>query len=283
MNYTLKYRNSIGEVEFSLASGIIVEQSESLTSNTTSFSTSKNANGVGVKVDSQQVEAKILSLTGTILGDATIKRRQMLNVFAPLEKSTLVFNDEFQIECYPQNTPDIEMYDQNPRFSVVLYIPAPYWQTESENMVMLMGLEPNFKFPWNISDPNPYRFSTYTQTAYTNVFNDGEYESPWEMTITATTALSNPKVENMITGEFIRIIKDIAAGESVIISTLGGEISVTCKNGDSETDGFVYLDIDSEPFVLHPGDNLLKTSAEENQTGISAIIKFRTMHSGVYL
>lgn len=284
MNYKLKYQNEIGEITFSIASGFVIEQAESLTSSTISFSTSQNPKGIGVNIDSQQIEAKSLSISGTIMGNATLARRKMINVISPMKKSLLIFNDELQIECYPKNTPDVEMYTDNPRFSFVLYIPYPYWQNETMEMVMLMGLEKNFKFPWNPSDPSPYRFSTYTQQAYTNVFNDGEYDTPWEMTFYAMTPLTNPKVENMETGEYIRLIKSFAAGDSIVVSTLDNEITVTCiSSGGVKTDGFVYLDIGSEPFVLRTGDNLLKTTADTNAGGLTAVVRFRTAHSGVFL
>lgn len=112
--------------------------------------------------------------------------------------------------------------------------------------------------------------------------NEGEAPADWTVTFTALSTVKNPYAQDIDTGEMVRVLKTLSAGESVTISTEGEELAVTLTAADgTETDGFQYLDIESIPFRLALGENHIKTDADEGGEGLRASISFRPAYAGV--
>lgn len=284
MTYDFEYESATGKkLIFSIASGYIVSSISGLTSQNVTFQTSTGLRNVGAKVETQVVEANRLSVSGTLKGPATDKRRRMLQTIVPQERGTITIDGKYKLDVYPQKTPDIERYLSDPQFNFILYAPFPYWRSGDGKAIDLLGLTKQFRFPWNISSPNPFRFSTFTEVFYTNVYNGGNVPSKWRAEFYARTDVTGPSIQNMVTGEFVKLNMDLSAGEMVIVDTTGQELSVKHYTATGEeSDAFEHLDIDSSPFELVVGDNLLKTDAEQNRTGLSVRIVYNDYVSGVW-
>ena len=275
MRYKLVFQNDIGTVEFSLASGMVIEKVASLTQQNVVFQTTKSNREIGEKLEHQMVQPKTVTVRGTLLGKCDAKREQMVHVIAPLSMGKLIYNDTYELTVCVKTSPDIERFAANAKFSFSLYAPYPYWQRKEKAQTTLVGLRGLFSFPWNISDPNPFKFSEFVEVGYVTVRNDGEAPAYWTVTFMALDEVVNPRIYNMETGEFVRILKTMAEGEQITISTEGDELTVVCRASDgTETDGFQFLDVDSIPFPLAVGENYVKTDAEANTAALRASISF---------
>lgn len=282
MRYKLVFSNDIGSVEFSIQSGVIISQLTSFGAQRVTFNTTKSNREIGEKLEHQNVNPKTITIRGNILGASDAVREQMKHVIAPLSTGKLIYEDTYEIDVYVQTSPDIERYESNAKFSFSLYAPYPYWHKKDKQNTTLVGLKPLFSFPWNISDPNPFAFSEYVEIGYVNVQNTGEAPAYWTVTFLALDEVTNPRVYNMVTGKYVKVLKTIGTGEQVIISTEGEELTVTCVGADGvKTDGFKYLDIESEPFKLAVGDNYIKTDADSNTAALRASISYRPAFVGV--
>lgn len=282
MNYSLRYENDIGSVDFSVASGFVVEQATSYGAQNVDFDTTRSNREIGETLQHQSVSPKTLTIRGTLLGDCAAARDQMNHVLAPLAKGRLIYNNTSSMEVYVKTSPDIERYSANARFSVSFYAPFPYWVEKDKVNQVLVGYEPQFQFPWNISDPNPFYLSKLAQVGYVTVANEGEAPVGWTISFLALSAVKNPFVQSIDTGETVKVLKTMTENETLTISTEGEELTVTLTAADgTEMDGFEYLDIDSVPFRLSLGENHIKTDAEEGGTGLRASISFRPAYAGV--
>ena len=282
MRYKIVYQNDIGSVEFSLKSGVVIEKIASLTQQNAEFETTKSNREIGEKLEYKRVNPKTLNIRGTLLGRCDAMREQMVHVIAPLSKGKLIFNDTYELEVYVKASPDVERYAANAKFNFSLYAPFPYWQKKNREQTMLVGLKGLFSFPWNISAPNPFRFSEITETGYVTVLNNGEAPANWTVTFSALDEVVNPRIYNMETGEYVKILKTMSDGEQIVISTEGDELTVTCVASDgTETDGFQFLEVESMPFKLAVGENHIKTDAEANTVALRANISFRPAFVGV--
>lgn len=282
MNYSLRYENDIGSVDFSVASGFVVEQATSYGAQNVDFDTTRSNREIGETLQHQSVSPKTLTIRGTLLGDCAAARDQMNHVLAPLAKGRLIYNNTSSMEVYVKTSPDIERYSANARFSVSFYAPFPYWVEKDKVNQVLVGYEPQFMFPWNISDPNPFYMSKLAQVGYVTVVNEGEAPVGWTISFLALSAVKNPYVQCVDTGEKVRVLKTMTENETLTISTEGEELTVTLTAADgTETDGFEFLDIDSVPFRLSLGENHIKTDADEGGTGLRASISFRPAYAGV--
>lgn len=282
MNYSLRYENDIGSVDFSVASGFVVEQATSYGAQNVDFDTTRSNREIGETLQHQSVSPKTLTIRGTLLGDCAAARDQMNHVLAPLAKGRLIYNNTSSMEVYVKTSPDIERYSANARFSVSFYAPFPYWVEKDKVNQVLVGYEPQFMFPWNISDPNPFYMSKLAQEGYVTVANEGEAPVGWTISFLALSAVKNPFVQSIDTGETVKVLKTMTENETLTISTEGEELTVTLTAADgTETDGFEFLDIDSVPFRLSLGENHIKTDAEEGGAGLRASISFRPAYAGV--
>lgn len=282
MRYKLTFQNDIGSVEFSLNSRIIVEGVTSFGGQNVEFQTTQSNREIGETLDSQNVHPKTIQIHGTILGDSDAIREQMKHVIVPLAESKLIYNDEYELKVFVKVSPEIERYSSNARFSFSLFAPYPYWQRSEKNTTTLVGLRALFSFPWNISDPNPFAFSEYTEAGYVTVVNNGEAPAYWTAVLQALDEVTKPRIYNMETGEYVRILKTMAEGEQITISTEGDELTVEIKGADGTiSDGFRYLDVDSLPFKLAVGENFIKTDAEKNTVALRASISFHPAFVGV--
>ena len=282
MNYSLRYENDIGSIDFSVASGFVVEQATSYGAQNVDFDTTRSNREIGETLQHQSVSPKTLTIRGTLLGDCAAARDQMNHVLAPLAKGRLIYNNTSSMEVYVKTSPDIERYSANARFSVSFYAPFPYWVEKDKVNQVLVGYEPQFQFPWNISDPNPFYMSKLAQVGYVTVTNEGEAPVEWTVNFLALLEAKNPYVKNIVTGEMVRVMRTMAAGEQVTISNEGEELSVTLTATDgTESDGFQYLDIASVPFKLQPGPNHIKTDADQGGDTLRASISFRPAYAGV--
>ena len=282
MRYKLVYKNDIGTVEFSLASRVVIENLTSLTQQNVKAETTTSNREIGEKLQHQNVNAKTLNVMGTILGKSDAMREQMTHVIAPLHEGKLIYNDTYELTVYVKESPHIERYERNARFSFSLYAPYPYWHKKEKSQTTLVGLRGLFSFPWNISDPSPFAFSEYVETGYVTVKNDGEAPAYWTLTFLALDNVVKPRIYNMVTGEYVRILKTMETGEQITISTEDDELKVAITAADGTvSDGFRYLDVESIPFTLAVGDNYIKTDAEENTAALRASISFHPAFVGV--
>lgn len=282
MRYKAVFKNAVGSVEFSLSSGILIEKINSLTQQKASVKTTASNRPIGEKVDSNRVGPKTITVMGTISGASDAVRKQMEHVICPLVESKFIVDDTYELTVFVTESPDVERYAYGAKFSFSMLAPYPYWQQKDSNNVTLVGLKPMFRFPWNISDPNPFKFSEYVPVGYVTVQNSGDAPAYWQITFLALDEVTNPRVYNMETGAFVRILKTMNAGEQLTISTRGEELTITTTASDGTvSDGFQYLDIDSEPFLLAVGNNYIKTDADTNVAALRASIRYQQGYVGV--
>lgn len=282
VRYRLTFKNDIGSIDFSVENGIVIEKIDSLTKQNVNFETTASNRDVGEKLEHQRVEPKTMTIRGTLLGKCDAKRKQMMHVIAPLSVGKLIFDDTYELTVYVKSSPDIERYAVNSRFSFTLFAAYPFWAKKDKTKTTLVGLRGLFSFPWNISDPNPFKFSEYVEVGYVTVNNTGEAPAYWTVTFLALDEVTNPRIYNMETAEYVKILRTMATGEQITISTEGDELTVTITGADGTvSDGFRYLDVESIPFKLQVGENYIKTDAEANTAALRASISFHPAFVGV--
>lgn len=279
----LVYENDIGSVTFNAGSpGAYIEKVTSYGAQNVEFQATKSNREIGEVLQHQNVSPKTITLKGSINGQSDALREQLNHVLAPLAKGRLIYNDEFELEVYVKSSPDIDRQPYGAKFSFSLYAPFPYWMEKEQKNQTLVGYTPEFMFPWNLSDPSPFYLSRAAQVGYVTVNNDGEAQADWTISFYAVSAVKNPYAQSLDTGEKVRMLKTLSAGQTLTVSTEGEELTVTLTAADGTvSDGFEYLDIDSVPFRLALGENHIKTDADEGGTGLRASISFRPAYVGV--
>lgn len=281
MIYNLKYINDDeGVVEFSWQSQIVISSTTGFTENFINLSISQGINQIGGTVQGQAVQPKDIVLNGEIIGKAAPSKALLLNTIKPMIPSRLVYNDEWEIRVLPSQTPIIESRQSNSKFQISLKAPYPYWNRVLGESTTLSGIEPMFKFPWNLT--LPWKFSSRIESYFINVVNSGNIEVPFRIVFTAVSELSNPKITNAETLEYFRIIRNMKVGEKIIVDITNSGFSIISQYQGVETDIFGNIDIDSNFYRLHVGDNIIRYDADTNRDGLDVIIYHSVQTVGVF-
>lgn len=274
------YINDIGgNIEFSLASGfILTRDTTGLTENFITVTTSKGVGQKGETLQSANVDPRSINIAGFIQGLSTAGKERLLDVVLPEVPAKLYHNGEYYLSVTPTQTPTIEAEDYFARFQFSLVAPYPYWIAAASKSTAIFELKPKFKFP--VKWVEPYKFAEGMETAFVNVKNTGQVETPFEVTFRADGEVVSPKVTNVNTGQFLLLNRTMQSGEIVTVDITHSLVYITSSiDGDIRGD----LDIDSDLFRLKPGDNFLKPEAESNLAALKVSVEYSYEKAGVVI
>ena len=278
--YEAKFENSKGQVFFFGYQYGNIFDIVGLTGQDLNVATSQGFNQVGETVENVSVGSKLIEIKGRLLGDATQDKRNMLAVFAPFESGRLIFENKYFIECSVKYTPIITVDKEDPKFELVLLAPYPYWKKLEAESHTLGGWKPMFTFPVNYGQP--HLFGIEETGAFINAYNAGEIDAFYKLEFYAKGEVKNPEVINVKTQEFIKIYDTLYNGERILIYRQGGKLIVEKESAGIVQDAFNLLDENSDLLMMHVGDNILKATAEKNESLLVTTLTFNKVAVGVY-
>lgn len=239
----------------------------------------------GCSVSDVTLKERIIPINGTIIGesmeDLYAKRQYLCSIFNPkLKQGSLKYindNGEKAIDCYPEQSP---VFGENhggiaQEFLITLLGPNPFWTDtfiEGEEISTWIG---GAKFPFSF----PIQLALRGQPRKV-IINKGDVETPIEIKFTGPAV--NPKITNILTGEFIRIKRTLSSDDTLIISTEFGNKKVEIiRQGGVKENAFNYIDLNSTFIQLQPGDNIIEYYSENSLEPSSVNIKHKNLYIGV--
>ncbi len=282
MTYTLKYINGSRSILFSYESGYWISRITGLVEQSVTFGTARDANGIGEYVESRSLDAKQITIDGSLSGYAKDKKRAMLNAFLPMATGQLILNDTYTLDDVEVKvTPRIQAYEYDPAYQIQLYAAHPFWRGSTEKAILLFGEIPAWGFPWDIDD---YQFTQRVDDAYIDVTNTGLVPARWIVEMDVQYTVANPRVTHVRSGKYVGLRGTFDAGEKFVIDTTGKGIKVTGITPQGQRyNAFKRLDYRSKRFNLDVGENLIRTSSEVNPDGVNMIMRTYEYTSGVPL
>lgn len=241
----------------------------------------------GVTTWHTALDAPTINLTGSmwIFGDrshparAEYDRQRKLfhQIFAPHRWGVLTYRREdgpVQIRCRPVATPTItEPVGTYSTIDITFTADSPYWES-AEEYVEAVGITQKFwHFPWA-----PYRQPMGAYNRYARIQNP-------------TGELIYPRVEVYTTGQHITLTNQ-TAGQHVTIEHAIGEdqrlvvdlmdVTAYLYTGDGEgEDVSHWMSLDSEPWGLTPGENVIVISNDAPEDTPVTFLKYRIPYLGV--
>lgn len=240
---------------------------------------------IGTVLEPRTISFQIVILTDTE-EEMYQRRAELLKVLNPkLDRGVLRYENEYltkEIETVVDMAPVFPAGSDNKGFgfqvaTFTLICPSPFWTDiyiESEEMADWVG---GLAFPLEL----PMKFAGRSSRVNKVIQNKGNVYTPIFLEFTGPAV--NPKVVNVDTGEFIKVIKSISENESLIISTAFGNKEVILKNNATgiESDAFGYIDLNSSFFQLKPGFNQLNYDADYGKENAKVKIKWKNRYIGV--
>lgn len=240
------------------------------------FGTSQGFQQVGETVETQSVQGISRTIRGAFTGtDPETAARAMLRALPIFTTGRLIFNDQYFCRIHVKKTPYVHRSGSGKyTFDMMLYCETPYWLNVKGDQYVMGGYTAAFSFPVLYDS---HAFGVRNESAFTNCINSGAVDIPFTARFTTDTETTNFGFVNVYTLEHLTLNMTLALGDSVTVSRENGRLYV--QRG--EEDIFAVLDESSDLFMLHPGDNVLRMTAESGLSGLQVSISYNAAEIGV--
>lgn len=238
--------------------------------------TSQGYQQIGETVENQSVNGISRTIRGTFTGsDPESAARAMLRALPVFTTGRLVFDDQYFCRIHIKKTPYVfrSRYGKY-TFDMMVYCETPYWMNIKGNQYVMGGYTAAFSFPVLY---NSHVFGIRNESAYTNCVNSGAMDVPFTARFTTSTETTNFGIVNINTLEHLTLNMTLTQGDTVTVSRENGRLYV--QRGDEDI--FATLDESSDLFMMHPGDNVLRMTAESGLSGLQTSISYNAAEIGV--
>lgn len=273
----LIYTNSRGDsIELGQSAPFFITKIEGFSDVENNISTIKSPNQDGESVVSENLDPRYIVIQGEYyFKDKQEGRNKLIKIFNPKLSGKLKYingNMVREINCKAERTPIISSTNKRTiPYLINLFASNPFWLDEfdiSKEIVTWIG---GMKFPFRL----PTTFAMAGEKII-NVVNDGDVETPVKVEIYGPAI--NPKLIKRETGEYIRIKKELTAGDVITITTEFGNKRVEL-NG---VNAFNLLDLPASTFFnLDVGDNVISLITEDVTSNANVKISYRNRYLGV--
>jgi len=233
---------------------------------------------------SSTLDMRNITLEGTVIADtpdeAYTRRQSFLQIFSPKLHGTLLYRGR-QIACVVEEAGfTVSTRQRIPNFFVSLLCPSPFFETPEEVRQELASWIPLFGFALEIPE-NGMELGMRQPSQIITVDNIGDVSCGCEILFRALGTVTNPELLNMDTGEYIRLLTTMSAGDELQVYTHFAGKRVVSVNGSTVTNAFSLLDTGSVFFQLSKGINTLRYDASVNMELLEVSIFYRPQFLGV--
>lgn len=271
------------------------------------ISTSQNALVDGETVDGKKIKARPIHIEARFRSNAenAANRARIIKFFNPKYTGKALItmmgvsrNIEYEIEGWTFQQ-QVNM-DESLKILVDLICPDPYMLNIDNFGQNMARVTPLFAFPWRVSGHNQvaaydtvdagnshylrgcalqgYVMSYKTFKSDVLLLNDGDVPTGVQIRFRAARGpVTNPKITNTMTGEFIRVRVAMEQGDELVIDT-DEHHQIIELNG---VNTYQKIDRHSDPFQLVVGDNYLVYDADSNYTNMDVYLYYRPKYLGV--
>ncbi len=222
------------------------------------------------------IEGNLVSTGGA---DLTTLRRQLLRIFTPKQHGTLTYGDR-QITCHVEEAGFAQGSSHRaPAFFISLLCPSPYFEAVEAIRTELAAWIGTFSFPLNIPDSG-IEFGYRQPSQIIVIDNDGNAACGCEIIFRALGTVTNPSLMNVDTGEFVRLLTSMKAGQEIRVYTHFAAKRVELRDGTTNSNAFSMLDTGSTFLQLNPGKNTMKYDAKANLDLLEVTVIYRPLYIG---
>ena len=233
---------------------------------------------------SSTLDMRNITIEGTVVADTPDEayelRKRLLQMFSPKLRGTLLYRER-QIRCVVEEAGFvISTRHRLPNFFISLLCPSPFFESPDEVRLELASWIPLFEFALEIHDSG-MEFGMRQPSQIITVDNMGDVPCGCEIVFRALGTVTDPELLNMDTGEYIRLLTTMSAGDELRVFTHFAGKRVVKVEGSTETNAFSLLDVSSEFFQLAPGRNTLRYDASVNMELLEVSLYYRPQFLGV--
>lgn len=245
--------------------------------------TYKFINQVGVYVTGTTLESRTISILGWVVAEnatTMAERKRFLNSFVnPLQRLEMQYN-EYKIEGIPDTTIKYgtDMENNNEvmcKFLINMFCPDPMFYTQTGAYVSVATWTPKFRFPLVFPKTKGIIMGLRSPSTIAEVVNSGALPCGMVITLEASGEVVNPKLIDINSQKYIRLLHTMPADEVIQISTVDNNKTIRKIVSGASTNVFNYLDFQNSTFLqLAVGTNYLRYDADSGLNNLSVTIRF---------
>ena len=242
-----------------------------------------NAQLDGASITSWRVEPRPIYLFAECRqpDDKGATRDVLVRFFAPKKTGTLVVTlgnirrkIQYTVESFRIRQDNL--YEPL-RWELDIMCPNPYMLDINTYYRNMAGVAGKFYFPLAIP-PSGFVASVREMQQEAAIQNPGDTEVGLKIKFIAKRgSVVNPKIINLSSGDYFRVVKTMNRGDVLTVTTVAGSKRVEL-NG---VNAIQYIDRESAFFWLAPGENILKYDADDGYSNLDVYPTFTPEYLGI--
>lgn len=244
------------------------------------YDTEKRLSGYGSTIRSRRISEREITITAEYKSRREGKedvREFVTRFFRPytsgnltIRRGTLERNIDYEISEFRSKNTNIHDRFQ---FQITLLCPDPALLSKECTGNISTWID-GFRFPFKL----PFSFRRHGDT-YTVIENKGDMETP--VLIHFYGPALNPKIQNVSTGEYVKVYCQLKDGEVLEINTDYGAKSVILRRGVESENLNQALDLSSRFFWLQLGENIMLYSSDNVAQRNKVTISYHERYLGI--
>ena len=233
--------NAAGDqLTFSQNSPFTVTEIQGLNPPPSTINTSQIALMDGAKFNSSKMNMRTLNVAFAIEYQAAKNRLEVFKVLKSKQWVKFYYNGQYRqvfIEGYIESI-DISYFEMKQIVTCAIICPSPYFKEAQEIVDQLRTIVSAFHFPFSSTAEPQLVFSYISNDLGITIDNDGDVECGMVIQLYAKAAVSDPKIFNYITQDYIGLDIDMQVADLITIDTRQGQKSATLLRSGVETNIF---------------------------------------------
>lgn len=281
--YNIILENAAGyQLNFAQNSAFTVTEIQGLNPPAANINTSQIALMDGAKYNSAKLQMRTLNIAFAIEYEAAKNRLEVFKVLK--SKQWIKFNyigqyRQVYIEGYISSI-DISYFAMKQIVTCSILCPSPYFMEAQAIVDELSNIISAFHFPFaSQASPKELLFGYISNDVGITIENDGDVACGMIIELFAREAVSNPKIYDYITQDYIGVNFDMQQYDIIRIDTRQGHKTVTLQRGGVQTNLFNCL-MQGSTWLQLPATS--GTYVYEVGTGETAALAVSFTHTNLY-
>lgn len=290
--YEIIYTSSEGEeISFSGRPPFVIRKKTGFGSVENAITTEKQYGLDGEILVSERLEARDLSIAGTVLGespqDAADQRHELIRVLNPKTPGKLTFrqyNREYAIDVLIVKAPEMDDPVKNltEEFTCSFLALDPYWMDVSYYSSLIPLAQAKKTHSWPLIITKDYSFADLKSGEIVSVPNNGDVAVGATFLFTLSAEVTNPEVYSVLTQEYFRFKGTYQAGTRFRVVTIRGKKEAVMTSPDGEESNAMPLRDPGSTFLqLAKGQNYFQAKATSNIGNLIIHLDFQPLVGGV--
>lgn len=280
--FELILENKTGDkINFASNSAFTVTEIEGLNPPDATINLSDIALMDGAKFNSSKLNVRYINIAFAIEYEAAKNRIEVYKVLKAKQYVKMTYIGDYRnvyVEGYIESI-NIDYFEMKQIVTCAIVCPSPFFKEAQMIVNELRNIVKAFHFPFASTETPELVMSYINNETGISIENDGDVECGMIIEMYAAQNVSDPKIFNYVTQEYIGLDIDMEQGDLITLDTRPGQKTATLLRSGVESNIFNYVIQGSTWLQLSPNGD---TFVYEVGTGQDADLNITFKHNNLY-